>query len=141
MSAIRTYNLEAGLPALDKARRVMIEEIKRAKREGIRMLKVIHGYPPARPRPSRHPTPHRRPGPVLSRAAGGARMQTMKQIDWSSVDWRKPVRQLAKEQGCCQQAVYLAQARRWNGLEKATKPTTQPRQHTPSLMKNLTATR
>ncbi len=44
MSAIRTYNVEAGLPTLDEARRLVIEEIKRAKREGVKMLKVIHGY-------------------------------------------------------------------------------------------------
>ena len=51
--------------------------------------------------------------PVLSLAAGGARLQRVKKIDWSSVDWRKPVRQIAKELGCSRQAVYLAQARRW----------------------------
>ncbi len=44
MSALRTYNVEAGLPTLDEARRLVIEEIKRAKREGIKVLKVIHGY-------------------------------------------------------------------------------------------------
>ena len=31
MSAIRTYNVEAGLPILDEARRLVIGEIKRAK--------------------------------------------------------------------------------------------------------------
>jgi len=44
MSAIRTYNVEAGRPTLDEARRRVIEEIKRARREGARVLKVIHGY-------------------------------------------------------------------------------------------------
>ena len=44
MSAIRTFNVEAGLPTLDGARRLVIEEIKRANREGVRVLKVIHGY-------------------------------------------------------------------------------------------------
>ena len=44
MSAIRTYNVEAGLPTLDEARRLVIAEIKQAKREGIKVLKVIHGY-------------------------------------------------------------------------------------------------
>ncbi len=44
MSAIRTFNVEAGFPALDEARRLVIEEIKRAKREGVKVLKVIHGY-------------------------------------------------------------------------------------------------
>ncbi len=44
MSAIRTYNVEAHLPVLDDARRRVIEEIKRAERQGVRVLKVIHGY-------------------------------------------------------------------------------------------------
>jgi hypothetical protein len=44
MSAIRTYNVEAGLPTLDEARRLVIGEIKQAKREGVKVLKVIHGY-------------------------------------------------------------------------------------------------
>jgi hypothetical protein len=44
MSAIRTFNVEAGMPTLDEARRLVIEEIKQAKRAGARVLKVIHGY-------------------------------------------------------------------------------------------------
>jgi len=44
MSAIRTYNVEAGIHVLDEARRRVSEEIKRAKRDGMRVLKVIHGY-------------------------------------------------------------------------------------------------
>jgi DNA-nicking Smr family endonuclease len=43
MSAIRTFNVEAGLATLDEARRLVIDEIKRAKREGAKVLKVIHG--------------------------------------------------------------------------------------------------
>jgi hypothetical protein len=42
MSAIRTYNVEAGLPALDEARRLVMGEVKRAKREGVKVLKGIH---------------------------------------------------------------------------------------------------
>ena len=44
MTAIKTINVEASLPTLDEARRLVIEEIRKAKREGIRVLKVIHGY-------------------------------------------------------------------------------------------------
>ncbi len=44
MSTIRTYNVEAGLPTLDEARRLVAAEIKQAKREGGKVLKVIHGY-------------------------------------------------------------------------------------------------
>src|SRR6266478_1275676 len=44
MSIIRTFNVEAGLPTLDDARRLVIGEIKRAKRDGAKVLKVIHGY-------------------------------------------------------------------------------------------------
>jgi len=44
MSAIQTLNVEAGLPTLDEARRMVAEQIRRAKREGTKVLKVIHGY-------------------------------------------------------------------------------------------------
>ena len=44
MSAIRTFNVEAGMPTLDEARGLVVEEIKQAKRGGARVLKVIHGY-------------------------------------------------------------------------------------------------
>ncbi len=44
MSAIRTFNVEAGLSTLDEARRQVIDQIKQAKRAGARVLKVIHGY-------------------------------------------------------------------------------------------------
>ncbi len=44
MSMLRTYNVEAGLPVLDEARRLVIAEIKEAKRAGAKVLKVIHGY-------------------------------------------------------------------------------------------------
>ena len=43
MSATRTFNVEAGLPTLDEARRLVIEEIKQSKRAGARVLKVILG--------------------------------------------------------------------------------------------------
>jgi len=41
---LRTYNVEAGFPTLEEARRLVMAEIKTAKREGVRILKVIHGY-------------------------------------------------------------------------------------------------
>ncbi len=44
MSAICTFNIETGLPTLDEARRLVIAEIQRAKREGRQVLKIIHGY-------------------------------------------------------------------------------------------------
>lgn len=44
MSAVRTFNVEAGFPTLDEARRLVIAEVKRAKRERVGVLKVIHGY-------------------------------------------------------------------------------------------------
>ncbi len=40
----RTYNVEADFPSLDDARRLVLEEIRRSKRQGVRVLKVIHGY-------------------------------------------------------------------------------------------------
>jgi len=44
MSATRTFNVESGLPTLEDARRLVAAEIKRAKRDRVRVLKVIHGY-------------------------------------------------------------------------------------------------
>jgi hypothetical protein len=44
MSAVHTFNVEAGLPILDEARRLVAAEIKQAKRKGAKVLKVIHGY-------------------------------------------------------------------------------------------------
>lgn len=41
---LKTYNVEAGFPTLEEARKLVIEEIRRAKREGVRVLKIIHGY-------------------------------------------------------------------------------------------------
>lgn len=38
MTAIKTFNIEADLPALDEARRLVISEIKQAKRDGVRVL-------------------------------------------------------------------------------------------------------
>ena len=40
----KTYNVEAGFPTLDEARRLVMDEIRAAKREGVRVLKIIHGY-------------------------------------------------------------------------------------------------
>lgn len=44
MNSIRTFNVEAGLPSLDEARRLVTAELRLAKRNGARVLKVIHGY-------------------------------------------------------------------------------------------------
>lgn len=41
---LKTCNVEADFPSLDEARKLVIEEIRRAKREGVRVLKIIHGY-------------------------------------------------------------------------------------------------
>ena len=42
--SLRTFNVKADMPTLDEARRLVIHEIKRAKREKVRVLKVIHGW-------------------------------------------------------------------------------------------------
>lgn len=39
-----TCNVEASFPSLDEARRSVTEQIRKAKREGVRVLKIIHGY-------------------------------------------------------------------------------------------------
>ena len=42
--SIRTINLETGLPSLDEARRFLLAQIDAARKDGVRLLKVIHGY-------------------------------------------------------------------------------------------------
>jgi hypothetical protein len=44
MADVRTYNVEAGLPTLEEARRLVMQQLKEARRERARVLKVIHGY-------------------------------------------------------------------------------------------------
>jgi|SRR5208282_1711112 hypothetical protein len=44
MNAVRTFNVEAGLPSLDDARKSVMAQIKQARRERVAVLKVIHGY-------------------------------------------------------------------------------------------------
>ena len=41
---LKTFNIEAGFPTLDEARRLVVEEIRKSKREGVCVLKIIHGY-------------------------------------------------------------------------------------------------
>jgi hypothetical protein len=42
--SFRTFNIEANRPTLEEARRLIIDEVRSAKRQGVRVLKVIHGY-------------------------------------------------------------------------------------------------
>jgi len=44
MATVKAFNVEYDRPSLDEARRRAIEEIRNAKREGVRVLKIIHGY-------------------------------------------------------------------------------------------------
>jgi len=44
LSAVRTFNVEADFSTLEEARKLVREEIRRANREKVRVLKVIHGY-------------------------------------------------------------------------------------------------
>jgi hypothetical protein len=41
---IRTVNIEADRPTLEEARRRVAELIRQSKRQGVRVLKIIHGY-------------------------------------------------------------------------------------------------
>jgi len=41
---MRTVNLESGQPDLDTARRRLLAEMDAARKQGVRMLKVIHGW-------------------------------------------------------------------------------------------------
>jgi len=40
----KTCNVESNFPSLDEARRMVLDEIRKSKREGVRVLKIIHGY-------------------------------------------------------------------------------------------------
>ena len=44
MPSLRTFNVEVDRPRLEEARKLVAAEIRRAKREGVRVLKIIHGY-------------------------------------------------------------------------------------------------
>lgn len=41
---MRVINLEAGFPSVDDARRRLLAEMERARRDNVRVLKVIHGW-------------------------------------------------------------------------------------------------
>ncbi len=41
---IRTVNIEGSLPSVDEARRAVLEHIRKARQDGVRVLKIIHGY-------------------------------------------------------------------------------------------------
>jgi hypothetical protein len=42
--SLKTFNVENSFPSLDDARRMVLDEIRKSKREGVRVLKIIHGY-------------------------------------------------------------------------------------------------
>lgn len=44
MEAYRVFNVKAGLPTLEEARVMLLAELRAARHEGVRTLKVIHGY-------------------------------------------------------------------------------------------------
>jgi Smr domain len=44
MSALKTLNIEAGLPTVDEARRLLLTELHNAKQSGVIAVKIIHGY-------------------------------------------------------------------------------------------------
>ena len=41
---VRSFNVKADMPSLDDARRSVIAEIRRARKQKVRALKVIHGW-------------------------------------------------------------------------------------------------
>ena len=41
---MRTVNLEAGFPSVDEARRRLLGELDTARKSGVRVLKVVHGW-------------------------------------------------------------------------------------------------
>lgn len=43
-ATVQTVNLKADLPSLEAARKVLANRLRAAQREGVRVLKIIHGY-------------------------------------------------------------------------------------------------
>ena len=43
-SAVREINIKEDMPTVDEARRRLISEISLARRQGVRAIKIIHGY-------------------------------------------------------------------------------------------------
>lgn len=43
-SKYKTFNLEQGMPAWEEAERRLINEISNARKTGVKVLKIIHGY-------------------------------------------------------------------------------------------------
>jgi hypothetical protein len=41
---IRTVNLESGLPTAEEALKRLSEQIEKAKQDGVKALKIVHGY-------------------------------------------------------------------------------------------------
>jgi DNA-nicking Smr family endonuclease len=41
---IRIVNLETGLPTVEQARTLLAEQLRKARADGTRLLKLIHGY-------------------------------------------------------------------------------------------------
>lgn len=44
MAALKTVNIEAGMPTVEEARQLLLQEVKQAKQSGVKALKIIHGY-------------------------------------------------------------------------------------------------
>jgi len=44
MPAFKTLNIEANLPTVDEARRLLLAELRSAKAAGVLAVKIIHGY-------------------------------------------------------------------------------------------------
>jgi hypothetical protein len=43
-ATLREVNIKAGMPTVDEARRILLEQIQTARMSGVRLLKLIHGY-------------------------------------------------------------------------------------------------
>jgi hypothetical protein len=44
MAGVKILNIEAGMPTVDEARKILLTELKQAKRSGVAAVKIIHGY-------------------------------------------------------------------------------------------------
>jgi hypothetical protein len=44
MAGVKILNIEAGMPRVEEARRILLAELKQAKQSGVAAVKIIHGY-------------------------------------------------------------------------------------------------
>jgi len=44
MANVKIFNIEASMPTVEEARQLLLLELKQAKQNGVKAMKIIHGY-------------------------------------------------------------------------------------------------